>query len=462
MCSAQPQVRLILLLVQLCSGNQSLASSDGSSPLFPGILSIAAFAGMLVGVLLAARLVLKATWRTPKQQRTALHASEERYRLVTERSTDLIALTDDGGYIRYASPSFASTLGYDPKAVTGRTVFDQVHPDDVAETATHFARVSRHGADQAIFRLRHADGTWRWIEAHGARMTDGHTPVLIVGRDITERKQLEVQLLQLQKLDTIGRLAGSVVHDLNNLLMGIASFAELGRYAVPPEHPVQDDLDEIVKTTARAATLTRTLLAFARKQLTAPRVVDLNILIWDMERLLRQLIGPGIILNLRPAPELEQVKADPGQLEQVIVNLIVNARDAMPNGGVLTIATTNVTLNKISLHSHTSCATDEYIRLAISDTGIGMDEATQEHLFEPFFTTKAQGHGTGLGLSICKSIITQYGGDIDISSELGNGTSVSIYLPRAVEGNTEPDSEQLPSITALPHGTETMLQVEDA
>jgi two-component system, cell cycle sensor histidine kinase and response regulator CckA len=426
MCSIQRQMRLILPLVQLCSANHSLASSDGSSVLLPGILPIAAFAGMLIGALVAAGLILKATWRTTKQQRTALQASEERYRLVTERSADLIALIDEDGYIRYASPSFASTLGYNPKIVTGRGVFNQVHPDDVAEATTHFARVCRHGAGQAIFRVRHANGTWRWIKVHGARMTDDHTTVVIVGRDITEHKQLEVQFLQLQKLNTIGRIAGGVVHDLNNLLMGIASFAELGRHVLPPEHPVQDDLDEIIKGTIRAATLTRTLLAFGRKQMPAPCVLDLNDLLSNMDRLLRQLIGPNILLQIRLTPDLGQIRADPSQLEQVIVNLVVNARDAMPNGGMLTIMTANVTSDTTSAQDHSGCAGDEYIALTIRDTSIGMDEATRAHLFEPFFTTKGHGQGTGLGLSTCKSIITQHGGTIDVSSEPGNGTNVTI------------------------------------
>jgi PAS domain S-box-containing protein len=434
---AQWQTRFILLLIQLCSAKHSLASIDESSALLLGILLIAAFAGMLIGVLVVARLVFKTTWRTA-QQRAALQASEERYRLVTERSVDMIALTDDRGRIRYASPSFRSTLGHDPALVLGRMVFDQVHPDDMAETTTHFADVCRYGTGQASFRLRHADGTWRWLEAQAARMIDnGHPVVVIVARDITERKQLEVQLLQWQKLDTIGHLAGGVVHDLNNLLMAIASFAEIGRHELSPEHPVQDDLNEIIKGTVRAATLTRTLLAFARQQMPAACVLDLNDLILDLDRLLHQLIGPGIILNLQPAPDLWQIKGNASQLEQVIVNLVVNARDAMPSGGVLTIATANITLNTTSVHSHTDGATDEHILLTISDIGSGMDEATQAHLFAPFFTTKAPGQGTGLGLSTCKNIITQHGGAIDVSSALGTGTSVTISLRRAVEDTPE-------------------------
>jgi two-component system, cell cycle sensor histidine kinase and response regulator CckA len=384
------------------------------------------------------------------------------YQLVAERSTDLIALTDESGRISFASPSFQSTLGYDLLSLIGLEVLALVHPDDVAATAASFIHVRQCGRGQAVFRLRHVAGNWRWIEADCTHVVDnGQSSILIVGRDITERKRLEAELLQVQKLDTIGRLTSGVIHDFNNLLTGIAGFAELGLSGLPLDHPVRGDLDEIAKAASRAATFTSRSLAFARKQVAAPRLLDLNALILDTDKLLRRLIGAHIMLITLPAPDLGWVWADAGQLEQVIINLALNARDAMADGGLLTISTANVTLGAPTAQIESRYPVDYSVRLTMSDTGTGIEPATRQHLFEPFFTTKAPGCGTGLGLSTCADIIKQHGGEIVISSEPGCGTTVTIFLPRvAVVGSEE--STGPPTITSsLPRGVETVLLVED-
>jgi PAS domain S-box-containing protein len=358
--------------------------------------------------------------------------------LVAEQSTDLVAVTDERGTIRYASPSFQTVLGYDPRRVTAHEVFAHVHPDDVAEARAQFGEAWRHGTGQAVFRLRHADGTWRWLSARGSYMDDrAHPAVIFVGQDITDRKRLEADLLQAQRLTTIGHLASCLMHDVNNMLTGIASFAELGRYALPPEHPVQADLYEIINAAARATSFARTTLAFARKRAVAPRLIDLNKLLSALERLIHVLLGPGIQLRLRVDPDLSKIRADPGQLEQVIINLAVNARDAMPNGGVLTIAIANVTREDQDERPGAGGKARRYVRLTVQDTGEGIDEATRAHLFEPFFTTKVPWHGTGLGLSWCRTILAQYGGDMAITSEVGNGTTVSVYLPHVTQTQIE-------------------------
>jgi signal transduction histidine kinase len=283
----------------------------------------------------------------------------------------------------------------------------------------------------------------------------------MVGRDITERKQLEAELLQVQKLDVIGRLTIAIAHDLNNLLTGIAGFAELGRGALPAEHAVQDDLEEIIKATSRAAALTSRLLTFAQKQAAAPHILDLNTLVLDMDKLLRRLIGAHITLITQPAPDPAWVFADSGQVEQVLVNLVVNARDAMLDGGVVTIAIANATADTLAGGYGADHPTGASVRLVVSDTGVGIDSATRARLFEPFFTTKAPERGNGLGLSTCYRIIKQHGGDIFISSETGCGTTVTISLPQMTVADAAVSAGPAIGATALPHSTETVLLVKD-
>jgi nitrogen-specific signal transduction histidine kinase len=280
----------------------------------------------------------------------------------------------------------------------------------------------------------------------------------VVAEDITERTQLEAQVLQMQKMESIGRLAGGIAHDFNNLLTVIIGNTGLALETLAPNDPVREDLQAIQAASHRATGLTHQLLAFARKQILEPRVISLNALIVEMDKLLRRLIREDIDLVTLPAADLWHVKVDPGQIEQVLVNLVVNGRDAMLDGGQLTIETRNVVLDDIYVRSHVSIIPGSYVMLAVSDTGVGMSPEVQTRLFEPFFTTKEPGKGTGLGLATCYGIVTQSGGNIWVYSEVGHGTTIKVYLPRADESV---DASVAADEATHLLGTETVLLVED-
>jgi len=275
--------------------------------------------------------------------------------------------------------------------------------------------------------------------------------------NITERRKLEEQLLQSQKMEAVGRLAGGVAHDFNNLLTVINGYSELLLRQIGEDSTLRKEVDEIRKAGDRASMLTRQLLAFSRRQVLQPKMMDLNATVSGMVTMLRRLIGEDIDLRILPGEELGRVKADPGQVEQIILNLVVNARDAMPGGGRLCIETCNTILDGTFSSKHPHAVAGPHVLLAVSDTGVGMSEDTQAHLFEPFFTTKEKGKGTGLGLSTVYGIVQQSQGAIYVYSELGRGTTVKIYLPR-VEGEVEIAS---PDSGPAPHGTETVLVAED-
>jgi signal transduction histidine kinase/ActR/RegA family two-component response regulator len=273
-----------------------------------------------------------------------------------------------------------------------------------------------------------------------------------------ERKRIEGHLVQSQKMETVGRLAGGVAHDFNNLLTVIGGYCALSLPQLQETDPLQRNITEIQRAAERASGLTSQLLAFSRKQVLQPRVLDLNDAVRNMERMLRRLIGEDIDLSTHFDASLGRVKADPGQIEQVIMNLAVNARDAMPRGGKLSISTSNVTMDQKTQLRNRTLEEGEYVMLAISDNGMGMTEEVQSHLFEPFFTTKGVGKGTGLGLATCHGIICQSGGDIRVYSELNSGTTFKIYLPRT---DAALDATGNSGIKQLPKGSESILVVED-
>lgn len=402
-------------------------------------------------------------WRAIQAQRRAeqeLREIEARYRLITENTSDLIAILDDQHHFRYISPSVTTLLGHTPEELIGHDAFSLIHPDDLPRSDEYWRAMLQRTRTTVTFRYRHASGDWRWIECIVRTVEQGHElTTIVVGRDITERRELEERLLQIQKMDALGRLSGGIAHDFNNMLAVIAGCTELARQLLPADHPATGELIEIQHATERATALTRQLLAFAHRQRFEPRPIDLNTLILDMQKLLRRLIRENIALHTRLAPDLWLVRADPGQIEQVLVNLAINARDAMFDGGVLTITTENAVIDEAFSSRHPSLNPGMYVRLTVSDTGVGMDEETRRRAFEPFFTTKKAGEGTGLGLATCYGIVVQHGGAIELTSEPGCGTTVIIHLPRAYPAGETVALETSEQIDLK--GSETILLVED-
>jgi two-component system cell cycle sensor histidine kinase/response regulator CckA len=306
---------------------------------------------------------------------------------------------------------------------------------------------------------RTASGRAIEIEADAHAIEYGQRPAeMVVLMDVTARQKLEEQLRQAQKMEAVGMLAGGVAHDFNNLLTIINGYSQLILNNLPASDPNRLSAEQIMKAGERAATLTGQLLAFSRRQVLQPRVLEVNRLIGTLTTMLRRLIGEDIDLQLVLRDKLGQVNADPGQLEQVLMNLVVNARDAMPRGGTLTIETRNIDLDDNYVRSHVGTKAGQYVLIAVSDTGTGMDESTKAHAFEPFFTTKAPGRGTGLGLSTVFGIVRQSGGSVDMYSSPGKGTSAKVYLPR-VDQTAAVETERR-GVRAL-KGTETILIAED-
>jgi PAS domain S-box-containing protein len=315
--------------------------------------------------------------------------------------------------------------------------------------------------NQALVMWRHRVKDGRIIDVEVLvhdTIYEGRRAALAVLIDVTQRRLLEEQLRQAQKMEAVGMLAGGIAHDFNNLLTIITGYSQLILNTLSEGDANRGAVEQIMKAGERAAALTRQLLAFSRRQVLQPKVMDLNQLVAGLGVMLRRLIGEDIDLRLVMGPELGRVNADPGQMEQVIMNLAVNSRDAMPKGGALTIETMNADLDSAYVKSHIAVRPGSYVMLAVSDTGIGMDEETQAHLFEPFYTTKTEGRGTGLGLSIVFGIVKQSGGNIEVYSEPGQGTSVKIYLPRVDQAAFVEEE----GFTHTAHrGTETILLVED-
>ncbi|HSL48098.1 MAG TPA: PAS domain S-box protein [Candidatus Deferrimicrobiaceae bacterium] len=384
---------------------------------------------------------------------------------ITENSPDAIITTDGSGRVTYFSRGAEAMFGYSAEEMIGTSVVD-LYPGGREEARSVKRRLDEEG--QGLLRNYESgflakDGRRVEISASISVLRDASGAVvgtLGLLKDIGERRRLEEQLRQSQKMDAIGRLAGGIAHDFNNLLTVIAGRAHLILSRLRPEEPIHRDATLVRTTAERAAALTQQLLAFSRKQVLQPQVLDLNAVTTAMEPMLRRLIGEDIDLAVVPAVDLGRVKADPGQIEQVIVNLVVNSRDAMPQGGRLTVETANVDLDEAYASRHVSVPPGPYVMLAVSDTGEGMDEQTRSRVFEPFFTTKGPGKGTGLGLATVYGIVKQSGGDIRLYSELGAGTTFKIYLPRVTEPAGPPDPGASPAAT-MPRGDETVLLVED-
>jgi two-component system cell cycle sensor histidine kinase/response regulator CckA len=398
-----------------------------------------------------------------KRADAALRASEERFRHIADSISEVFWLTDpEKQQVIYVSAAYETIWGRTRQSVctSASQWIEAIHPDDRDRVvaAAHIKQVS--GTYDEEYRIVRPDGTIRWIRDRAFPVRDASGAVVRiagVAEDITERRQLEALLRQSQKMEAVGQLAGGVAHDFNNLLTVISGYSELLLAALDSDSVAREAVDEIRRAAERAAALTRQLLAFSRKQVLAPKIVDVNGIVRETEKMLRRVIGEDVELDVILPPAIDAVKVDPGQLEQVLLNLAVNARDAMPQGGKLTIATADV--ETVGRQSRPGLKPGRYVMLSITDSGIGMGDAVKRHLFEPFFTTKALGKGTGLGLAVVHGFVEQSGGHVAVFSEPGVGTTFEIYLPRVDQPAAAEDRER-PAAT-LPSGTETILLVED-
>jgi two-component system, cell cycle sensor histidine kinase and response regulator CckA len=400
-----------------------------------------------------------------KQAEDALRRSEERLRIASESVSDLIYEWDLATNDLQWFGNIDQQLGYSPREFP-RTIAAwkaMIHPEDRDRVT---AAITRHLATRHPFceeyRVLGKDGVYRYWTDRGTAIWDGQgRPRRLIGvcTDVSDRMLLEERLRQSQKMEAVGRLAGGVAHDFNNMLAVINGYTELLLNRLPAGDASRASLEEVRKAGERAAGLTRQLLAFSRKQVLSPQVLDLNEVVTGIHRMLRRLIGEDIELVTVPEAALGQVRADPGQIEQVLMNLIVNARDAMPQGGRLTVRTQNVILDELLSRVSPELSPGPYVLLSVSDTGVGMDRETQSHIFEPFFTTKEVGKGTGLGLATVYGIVQQSGGHIRVLSEPGEGATFEIYLPRVddvLSPRCEPELGNAP-----PAPRETVLLVED-
>jgi PAS domain S-box-containing protein len=398
-----------------------------------------------------------------KRSAEALRLSEARYRQQVQGAVYGIYRSTVDDHFLEVNPALVSMLGYDSaQELLALRLSRDVYAD--AEERSRLIRNYRHSqrVENVETRWKKKDGTPIEVRLSGRAVLDEEGEAVgfeMIAEDITERRSLEQQLRQSQKMEAVGRLAGGVAHDFNNLLTVIKGYSELMLEQTAAGGPLRAEAEEINKAAARAAGLTRQLLAFSRQQVLAPKILDLNAAVGNMEEMLRRLLGEDIELSTVLGPKLGQVKADPGQVEQVIMNLAVNSRDAMSRGGKLTIETANVALDENYLREHGGVKPGSYVMLAVSDNGAGMDEETRSRIFEPFFTTKEMGKGTGLGLSTVYGIVKQSEGYIWVYSEAGHGTTFKVYLPRVDESAEE--SQKMAALGTGDRGTETILLVED-
>ncbi|MDK9708065.1 MAG: PAS domain S-box protein [Desulforhopalus sp.] len=401
-----------------------------------------------------------------------LVASEEKYRRIVEETSDLITRTDETGRFTYVNHCAERIFGFPPEECLGKSAFAFIHPEDLEKTEKWFSDCTNHHLLRSSFENRQINQitqevfhllwtcNFHYADNGNLRLVHG------VAHDITERKRieeeksrLESQLLQAKKMESVGQLAGGVAHDFNNMLGVILGHTEMIMEQLDPSQPLYADLQEIHKAASRSTDITRQLLAFARRQTIAPRVIDLNDTIEGMLKMLRRLIGEDIDLAWLPGSGLWPVKMDPSQIDQILANLCVNARAAIAGVGKLTVETSNSTFTKEYCGEHAGFVSGDYARITVSDNGCGMDKETLAHIFEPFFTTKGVGEGTGLGLATVYGAVRQNNGFVNVYSEPGQGTTFTIYLPRH---SSQAEPKQTADLPTLPErGNETILVVED-
>ena len=404
-----------------------------------------------------------------KSAEEKIKQSEERFRSLVQNSSDIITLLDRKGRISYVSASVRRVLGYSPEELINRSAFEYVHQDDLKQVIDAFARVVQNPVLKSTteFRYKHKDNTWSTIEATSSNQTANPAirHIVVNARDITERKRseeerekLRTQLLQSQKMEAIGQFAGGIAHDFNNILTVIMGCAHYLKKELKDKDPLQLDINDMLASTEKASSLIQSLLTLSRKKVINPRHINLNEIVHNMQRLLVRLISEDIKVETRLADRKLIVMADPGQIEMVLMNLVMNARDSMPGVGLLTISTDFVELDDEHIENSCQIRQGKYAAIVISDSGKGMDEATRERIFDPFFTTKEAGKGTGLGLAMVHGVVKQHNGYINVYSEIGMGTTFRIYLPLAVTESTDVKPE---CVRAPEKGTETLLFAED-
>ena len=473
-----------------------LIAKDGTRlPIDDSYATIRDEKGNIAGVVLVFRDITER-----RQAEEALLRSERKFKSLTEATTDWVWEIDAHGVYTYTSPKVKDLLGYEASEVLGKTPFDLMPKEEAKRIATFFSEKIMN--KEPFYGLenvnRHKDGHLVVLETNGIPVFDEKGQLKGyrgIDRDITkrkraekdlqvaygqsiiyaqelkeqieerkrmeeEKKKVEVQLLHAQKMEAVGRLAGGVAHDFNNLMTVVIGYSDLILIRLRKEDPLCNNVEEIRKAGERAASLTRQLLAFSRKQILKPKVININTNITSLKDMLGRLIGEDIQLQIVPVSELGRVECDPAQMEQILMNLVINARDAMPKGGKVTIETTNVDLDETYAGKHgIELKAGSYVLLEVSDTGIGMDKEVQNQIFDPFFTTKEKGKGTGLGLSTVYGIVKQSGGFIWVYSEVGLGTTFKIYFPVVYKELESVQKKQIP-VSDL-RGSETILVVED-
>src|SRR5512141_1254244 len=398
-------------------------------------------------------------------ERKAAEESQARLTMAVEQAGESIVVTDTRGTIQYVNPAFERITGFDRMEVIGQnTRILKSGRQDKAFYDVLWQTLRRGEVWRGTFLNLRKDGTLYEEDAVISPVRDPSGRMVnyvAVKRDVTDVRRMEEQLRQSQKMEAVGRLAGGVAHDFNNLLTAISGYSDLLLHRLPEYSTLRRDVEETRKAGDRAATLTHQLLAFSRRQLLQPKVQDMNTVVKNMGQMLRRLVGEDIVLSTDLSPSLPRVKADPGQIEQVIVNLALNARDAMPDGGRITIAPADADLSRAYAVAPPGVRPGPHVLLSVADTGHGMDEETQAHLFEPFFTTKERGKGTGLGLATVYGIVQQSDGHIRVNSAADSGSTFLIYLPRVEAPENGGQGADRPPLPRPSPGTETVLLAED-